>query len=141
MVIGEIKEMMMVRVMQTEDSEDNLEEVIAPDTTEEAIREVDIKIKGDTKTKEEDIKTKEAVGVIKIEEATVAEKKLGIAIMKMRIKIIIKTVEISTGEDRATIMDITKRKEAISHKVANRNIARTSDLEPPPLSKEPTCQS
>ena len=140
-VIGEIKETMMVRVMQTEDSEDNLEVVIAPDTIEEAIKEADIKIKGDTKTKEEDIKTKVVAGVIKIEEATVAEKKLGIAIMKMRIKIIIKTVGIKTGEDRVTIMDITKRKEAISHKVANRNIARTSDLEPPPLSKEPTCQS
>jgi hypothetical protein len=140
-VIGEIKETMMVRVMQTEDSEDNLEVVIAPDTIEEAIKEVDIKIKGDTKTKEEDIKTKVVAGVIKIEEATVAEKKLGIAIMKMRIKIIIKTVVIKTGEDRATIMDITKRNEAISLKVASRNIARTSDLEPPPLSKEPTCQS
>jgi hypothetical protein len=102
---------------------------------------VDTKIKEDIKIKEEDIKTKETVGAIKIEVDTVVEKKLGIAIMKMRIKIIIKTVEIKTGEDRATIMDITKRKEAISLKVASRNIARTSDLEPPPLSKEPTCQS
>lgn len=99
---------------------------------------MDTKIKEDIKIKEEDIKIKETVGVIKIEVDTVVKKKLGIVIMKMRIKIIIKIVAIKIGEE-GMIMFITKREEAISRRVANRNIVRTSDLELPPVSKEITC--
>jgi hypothetical protein len=126
-VIGEIKEMMMA--MQIEDSEDNPEVVIT--LVEEDIQEVDIKIK------EEDIKIKEVAGVIKIEEVTVVEKKLGIAIMMMKNKIIIKIVETKIGEDKEMIMDITKKEEL---RVDNRNIVQTSDLEQPQVSKEQTCQ-
>lgn len=99
---------------------------------------MDTKIIEDIKIKEEDIKTKETVGVIKIEVDTVAEKKLGIVIMKMRIKIIIKIVAIKIGEE-GMIMFIIKREEAISRRVANRSIVRTSDLELLPVSKEITC--
>ena len=133
---GEIKETMMV--IRIEDQEDNQEQDITLDTAEGAIKEVDTKIKEDIKIKEEDIKIKETVGVIKIEVDTVVEKKLGIVIMKMRIKIIIKIVAIKIGEE-GMIMFIIKREEAISRRVANRNIVRTSDLELPPVSKEITC--
>lgn len=126
-VIGEIKEMMMA--MQIEDSEDNPEVVIT--LVEEDIQEVVIKIK------EEAIKIKEVVGVIKIEEVTVVEKKLGIAIMMMKNKIIIKIVETKIGEDKEMIMGITKKEEL---RVDSRNIVRTSDLEQPQVSKEQTCQ-
>ena len=125
--IGGIKEMMMA--MQIEDSEDNPEEVIT--LVEEDIQEEVIKIK------EEAIKIKEVAGVIKIEEVTVVEKKLGIAIMMMKNKIIIKIVETKIGEDQEMIMGITKKEEL---RVDNRNIVRTSDLEQPLVSKEQTCQ-
>lgn len=128
-VIGEIKEMMMA--MQIEDSEGSLEEVITP--VEEDIKEEV------TKIKEVAIKIKEIVGVIKIEEATVEEKKLGIVIMRMMIKIIIKIVE-KAGEEEM-IMAITKKEEDISLRVANRNIVRTLELKQPQVSKEQTCQS
>ena len=125
--IGGIKEMMMA--MQIEDSEDNPEEVIT--LVEEDIQEEVIKIK------EEAIKIKEVAGVIKIEEVTVVEKKLGIAIMMMKNKIIIKIVETKIGEDQEMIMGITKKEEL---RVDNRKIVRTSDLEQPLVSKEQTCQ-
>lgn len=124
-VIGEIKETMMV--IRTEDSGDNLVEVIAPASAEEDIKEADIKIKeADTRTKEAaDIKTKVAAGVIKIEAATEVETKLGMAIMKKKSKIIIKMVVTKTGGDKAMIMVITKKEEVTSHKVANKNFVRT----------------
>ena len=128
-VIGEIKETMMG--IRTEDSGDNLVEVIAPASAEEDIKEVDIKNKeADTRTKEAaDIKTKVAAGVTKIEAATEVEMevetKLGMAIMKKKSKIIIKMVVTKTGEDKAMIMVITKKEEVTSHKVANKNFVRT----------------
>lgn len=128
-VIGEIKETMMG--IRTEDSGDNLVEVIAPASAEEDIKEVDIKTKeADTRTKEAaDIKTKVAAGVTKIEAATEVETevetKLGMAIMKKKSKIIIKMVVTKTGEDKAMIMVITKKEEVTSHKVANKNFVRT----------------
>ena len=124
-VTGEIKETMMV--IRTEGSGDNLVEVIAPASAEEDIKEVDIKTKeADTRTKEAaGIKTRVVAGVIKIEAATEVEKKLGMAIMKKKSKIIIKMVATKTGEDRAMIMVITKKEEVTSHKVANKNFVRT----------------
>lgn len=98
---------------------------------------MDTKIKEDIKIKEEDIKTKETAGIIKIEVDMVVEKKLGIIIMKMRIKIIIKIVAIKIGEEEM-IMFITKREEDISRRVVYRNIVRISDLEMLPVSKEIT---
>ena len=74
-------------------------------------------------------KIKETVGEIKIEEAMEEEKKLGIVIMKMMIKIIIKMEEKKAGVDRRMKMNITKKEEDIKIRVLNKNIVRTLDLE------------
>jgi|CryBogDrversion2_6_1035273.scaffolds.fasta_scaffold06980_1 hypothetical protein len=112
--IGEIKKMM--KAILTEDSEVNHEEDIPLDIIEVVIKEVYTKIK-------------ETVGEIKIEEAMEEEKKLGIVIMKMMIKIIIKMEEKKAGVDRRMKMNITKKEEDIKIRVLNKNIVRTLDLE------------